>query len=207
MYWKVCHLCLLALYLATHTRHPELIGEEIYDEFDLEGQSRLKSYAVPKPKSKRRPSRGLEAPVHPFPVTVPNSATAVSQNGPGGVSVPRSHSQPTSPTLSTSHEDDPVSRTPLLGRQLSALAIHRRIRNGSAGGTPSSAQTGWRTSRERSQQHKSKSEGEMAEVGLAPLSTPPARISEVQEEPERIPDEHEKSGPDKLQSGGEEKKA
>ena len=184
----------------------ELIGEEIYDEFDPEGESRLKSYTVPKPKVKSKNSRGREPAVQSSPVAPSEGTTVIGVEEVIGEATPKSNSQPTSPDLSASHEDGPISRTSSLGQSLSALAMHRKIRASNASASPPPSQAGWRTPRERSQQRKSKSEGEPGNVGLAPLSGAPERISDVQEEPERIPDAQEKSGPDIWERNKDEAK-
>ena len=208
MLWKVCFQ---GYPLATGrlTQPTELIGEEIYDEFDSEGQGRVKTYVSTRRQRSHAPRvRAVSAnnvtPVAPFE----DSTTVVSAPGHGtDGETPKSRSQPASPTLSSTPADGSISRTSSLGQSLSALVTHRRtIRTSAAGSSPRVGGTGWRAPRERSQGHRSHSESEMTSVGMAGM---PDRMASVQEvEAFRISHAQEKSGPDISQypEGEEEKK-
>ncbi|EKM54434.1 uncharacterized protein PHACADRAFT_123492 [Phanerochaete carnosa HHB-10118-sp] len=175
----------------------ELIGEEIYDEFDSEGQGQLKTYVSAR---KERPrARGRAHSVQNSPVVPSEGTTTVSvpDHGTEERKITKSRSQPGSPSLSFTRADGPLSRTSSLGQSLSALAKHRVIRTSPVTSSPPPAGSGWRTPQERSQQRKSRSEGEMVNVGMTALSDTPDRMASVQEvETSRIPDAQEKSGPD-----------
>lgn len=182
-----------------------MIGEEIYDEFDAEGESHLQSYVAQPKHMKRRGSRGRQGHAVDASPVAPSEGTAVAAESESDAKTRKAHSQPTSPNLTATHEDGPISRTSSFGNHIGVLAQIRKATRQGADGSPPPARTGWRTPRERSQQRKSRSEGEMANVGLAPLSGAPERISEYTEEPQeadddvlRIPNTHEKRGPDKA---------
>lgn len=94
----------------------ELIGEEIYDEFDREGQSRLSHYVSQTPnKPKRKGSRHDSPPIGP-------DANPTALAGPTQPSSP-----PQSPALSFSSEP-PISRTTSLGPSLNALMLQKKTR-------------------------------------------------------------------------------
>ncbi|KAF7792361.1 hypothetical protein EIP86_003397 [Pleurotus ostreatoroseus] len=163
----------------------ELIGEEIYDEFDREGQSHLDPYYT----SRRMPSRART----PDPKISPDpsdGATAI------GDEESKSHSMPASPMIGTVFLDEPqprnISRVPSLGQHLGALAGYKRqLRSSSGSSTP----------RERSRVRR---QSNLVPSAPAPLTE---RVPNVQEESAvRIPDSQEKSGPDipKPQEGEKE---
>ncbi|THH00799.1 hypothetical protein EW026_g1787 [Hermanssonia centrifuga] len=167
----------------------ELIGEEIYDEFDSEGQSHLRSYISPKYRGPRpRPTAAEKSPVAPSEGTTAISATDDATT--------KSHSAPNSPNLSANQDDTPISRQSSLGQSLSALAMHRIKRNNTT--TPAGA----KTPRERSRVRKESRDSE----GPGNTILPAVGISDVPEEDAlRIPDAQEKTGPDISKSVGEEK--
>lgn len=119
-------------------------------------------------------------------------------------------SMPPSPNLAASHDDGTISRTPSLGHSINALAIHRKVRHANER-SQSPAASGALTHRDRSQQRRSRSEGEMAVQGFTPSSAPRERIADLHKEPQdmdglRIPDAQERSGPDIAHADGERKK-
>ena len=204
----------------------ELIGEEIYDEFDAEGESHLKSYVSPR-TTKRRISRGREARavrIHTSPAAPSEGTTVTSTKEPAQLDAPavlKSHSQPASlpasPNLSALHEEGPISRTSSLGQlgqSLTSLMMGRKTRSqppDDVHRSRSPAGTGVGGSREnsRQQQRQPRSEGETANVGPPPLSGLSQQITDVQEEHQdglRIPDAHERNGPDIAQHDEDENK-
>lgn len=165
--------------LCVATSHPhlvftELIGEEIYDEFDREGQSHLNPYIT----SKRVPSRARTP--DPKVSPDPSEGTAVANVE----ELSKSHSMPASPMISsTVLEDSPgrsITRAPSLGQQLGVLAGYKRQLRGSSSGSS--------TPRERSRARR--------QSNLVPTTTLTEQMSNVKEEAIRIPSSQEKSGPD-----------
>lgn len=146
---------------------------------------------------KQRVSRGREA--HLAPATISSEgATATQVHATDAPALAKAHSQPASPNLSASHDEGAISRTSSFGQSLTTFAMQRKVRAQGDGAQRS-------PSRERSGQRRSRSEGEMANVGLSPLSGPPVRISEEPQDDLRIPDAQERNGPDIAQAEGEEK--
>lgn len=174
----------------------ELIGEEIYDEFDPEGQGQVKTYVSARKERSRGPRKPAQS-AHSSPIAPSEDTTAVSvtDHETEGRSTIKSHSQPGSPSLPSTQVEGPISRASSVGQALSALAMSRIIRTSGANSSPPPAGSGWRTPRERSQQRKSRSEGEMANAGMT-------RVQEI--EASRIPGAQEKSGPDISQPGEDE---
>lgn len=171
----------------------EIIGEEIYDEFDAEGKSHLKSFASPNRGAMRRGvSRGRE-PHHGSPA-VSEGTTAVSVVEPVAISISNesariSHSTPASPKL-VGQPGGPMLRTASLGQSLGAFAFHRKNRPPTED-TSASPLTMTGRNRSRSQQRNARSDEGAPSSGVAD------RIAGVQEEDgARIPDEDERSGPD-----------
>lgn len=173
----------------------EIIGEEIYDEFDPEGPSHLKTYT----SDRRKPSRGRPTePVANYSPEAPSeTVTAVS------LDEPKSHSMPGSPLIGahvTIEDTKPMTRTSSLGQSLGALVNYRKQLRGTGSGTT--------TPRERNR----------ARASIPPVGNPTLddrlaqRISNVQEEDDddesaiRIPRVQEKNGPDIAGGENEEKK-
>ena len=169
----------------------EIIGEEIYDEFDAEGKSHLKSFASPARGAMRRGvSRGRE--LHHGSPAVSEGTTAVSVVEPVAVSNESariSQSTPASPKL-VGQPDGPMLRTASLGQSLGAFAFHRKNRRPTED-TSALPLTMAGRNRSRSQQRNARSDEGAPSSGVAD------RIAGVQEEDgARIPDEDERSGPD-----------
>lgn len=176
----------------------EIIGEEIYDEFDAEGESHLKSYASTSKAAKGRPPRGREGRhqnhVSPAVSEGTVAVTAADQSVQHSETARISQSVPASPRLS-GQTDGPPSRTPSLGQSLTAFAFHRKNRVPNEDATALPPITMADRNRFRSQQRGANSDID-ATPG-APSSGVANRIAGVQEEDgARIPDDHERSGPD-----------
>ncbi|KAI0071783.1 hypothetical protein K474DRAFT_568614 [Panus rudis PR-1116 ss-1] len=106
----------------------ELIGEEIYDEFDPEGRSHLKYYNPVNGRKAVRPKTFGGSNVDGLPA--PAKADSEPHHG-NAASTPQSpvsiSATPASPTIS---EDQPHSRAESLANSLGALVFRRRDRSG-----------------------------------------------------------------------------
>jgi metal transporter CNNM len=184
-----------------------LIGEEIYDEFDAEGQSNLKAYVAPKSMK----ARGRQRDRH-IPANASENATAVD----GQSTVPSFPNTPKIMAANIPESTPSMSRTPsTLEQVVSTLVTRKKNQNLGAAGEPrpSSVSRSLRPHRLSSKQRAARSETDLPTTLLAPsagiVSTD--RVSDVHEHDEhedeegiRIPGPRERSGPD---IGGNGKKA
>ena len=104
---------------------PELIGEEIYDEFDSEGHSRLKHYVAP---SKRKGSRQENSTTGPSPTIGSDANTIQVTSSPMLIS-------PALPDATSADYLAPAGVS--LGPSLSALVRNKKMRADSGSRTPS----------------------------------------------------------------------
>ena len=166
----------------------ELIGEEIYDEFDPDGPTHLKSYPSTRPKASRMRPGG---PADPKQELGAGAVTPVSTEEPSAHSMPASPALGATVTFADEKVTPPVSRAASLGQSLSAIAMHRKQQRENNG--PSS---GASTPKNRSKTR-----------GVLGLLSPADRVADVQEEGLlSIPGLQEKSGPDIPDQHEEEKR-
>ncbi|KAI0342132.1 DUF21-domain-containing protein [Trametopsis cervina] len=176
----------------------ELIGEEIYDEFDAEGQSNLKAYVAPKSLK----ARGRDRERHKFGVVPSEDSTAVNdRSAPSSVPPSQAPSQAPSPKLINVPVpvDRPISRTNSIGQTMTNLLQIRRDPTRRAASVPRG--TGLGSHRRANSQPDLVGTSLMPSAGIASTD----RVSDVHEHEDEdalgIPGLQLRTGPDIASKG------